>query len=261
MQTTSKFVLVSLILMAASVRAATVYTSTFEAGSQGSAFTTGALTGQGTPAWTEYYLSGYDGGGQVVAGESYGTGSQSLHLAGYGGGSSVLTLDNKTVAPWFEFAFKPNFDGTDNAAITWARTTRGGKGDVIGVDLLLSYGTGKISFQGTEIGSFTNGQWQTISFCQQVVEYPPASGTYIYNGAVDIYLGSEKKATLDTGADYSGLQTMVFSSAESSWVHNGNWYIDSINVGDSSLFVVVPEPASLALIGLGAAALLRRRRS
>jgi hypothetical protein len=51
----------ALALAPFAAKAQTVYASNFEAGSQGSAFSTGALTGQGTPAWSEKFLSGYEG--------------------------------------------------------------------------------------------------------------------------------------------------------------------------------------------------------
>jgi hypothetical protein len=56
------------------------------------------------------------------------------------------------------------------------------------------------------------------------------------------------------------VQTLVFSSATQSWTNTGNWYVDNINVGSDSIYVV-PEPGSALLGGLGLLALLRRRRS
>ena len=243
---------VSLLTMV-SAHAATVYSSNFEAGSQGSAFSTGGVSGQGTPAWSGYFLSGYDAAGTVVSGQSYNGGSQALNVAGYS--TSRVTLDSPVQDQWFEFAFKPNFGGT--AATTWALTTRGGAGDAWGITMGLSWngsaGTvyvGGIEGNGTEIGSFTNGEWQTISF-----QTDNTAGSY------NVFLGSSN-TSLGTfsPAGFSGVQTLVFSSATQSWANTGNWYVDNINVGSDSIYVV-PEPGSALLGGLGLLALLRRRRS
>jgi hypothetical protein len=244
---------VSLLAMA-SAHAATVYSSNFEAGSQGSAFSTGALTGQGTPAWSEMFLSGYDAGGTVVSGQSYGGGSQALNVAGYR--TSRVTLDSPVQDQWFEFAFKPNFGPT--AATTWALTTCGIYSDTWGITMGLSWdgsaGTvyvGGIEGNGTVIGSFTNGQWQTISFQTDNI-----------SGAYDVFLGSNN-TSLGTfePAGFTGVQTLVFSSATQSWANTGNWYVDNINVGSDSIYVV-PEPSTWAMLMAvaGALVLLRRRR-
>jgi hypothetical protein len=247
---------VSLLTMV-SAHAATVYSSNFEAGSQGSAFSTGALTGQGTPAWSEKFLSGYDAGGTVGSSESYSGGSQALNVAGYS--TSRVTLASPVQDQWFEFAFKPNFGGT--AATTWALTTRGGSGDPWGIMMGLSWdgsvgtvyvggiGAG-VTGNGTAIGSFTNGQWQTISF-----QTNNTIGDYkVYLGGNNTSLGTFAPA------GFNGVQTLVFSSATQSWANTGNWYVDNINVGSDSIYVV-PEPGSALLGGLGLLALLRRRRS
>jgi hypothetical protein len=248
---------VSLLTMV-SAHAATVYSSNFEAGSQGSAFSTGALTGQGTPAWSEKFLSGYDAGGTVGSSESYSGGSQALNVAGYR--TSRVTLASPVQDQWFEFAFKPNFTA-EQPATTWALTTRGGAGDAWGITMGLSWdgevgtvyvggiGAG-VTGNGTAIGSFTNGQWQTISF-----QTDNTAGSY------NVFLGSSN-TSLGTfsPAGFNGVQTLVFSSATQSWVNTGNWYVDNINVGSDSIYVV-PEPGSALLGGLGLLALLRRRRS
>ena len=220
-------------------KAVDVYSSNFEAGSQGSAFSTGALTGQGTPAWSEKFLSGYDAGGTVVSGQSYGGGSQALNVAGYS--TSRVTLASPVQSQWFEFAFKPNFtDGTPGT--TWALTTRGGSGDAWGIMMGLSWngsvgtvyvhgiGAG-VTGNGTAIGSFTNGQWQTISF--------KTNNTI---GNYKVYLGgnSTSLGTFDP-AGFNGVQTLVFSSATQSWENTGNWYVDKINVGSDSIYVL-PDP-------------------
>jgi hypothetical protein len=153
-------------------KAVDVYSSNFEEGSQGSAFSTGALTGQGTPAWSEKFLSGYDAGGTVGSSESYSGGSQALNVAGYQ--TSRVTLATPVQDQWFEFAFKPNFTA-GQPATTWALTTRGGSGDTWGIMMGLSWdgsvgtvyvggiGAGVYS-NGTAIGSFTNGQCRPSRF-------------------------------------------------------------------------------------------------
>jgi hypothetical protein len=241
------------LLTLVSAKAATVYSSNFEPNSQGSSFTNGSVNGQGTPAWAGYFLSGYDVAGSVVSDTSNG-GTQSLNVAGYS--TSRVTLTRPVQDQWFEFAFKPNFGGT--AATTWALTTRGGSGDQWGIMMGLSWdgavGTvyvGGIEGNGTAIGSFTNGQWQTISF-----------QTYNVAGAYDVFLGSSN-TSLGTfsPAGFNGVQTLVFSSATQSWANTGNWNIDGINVGEDSIYVTaVPEPSTYALVLGGIATLLLIRR-
>jgi hypothetical protein len=106
-----------------------------------------------------------------------------------------------------------------------------------------------VTGNGTAIGSFTNGQWQTISF-----QTDNAAGAY------DVFLGSNN-FSLGTfePAGFTGVQTLVFSSATQSWVGTGNWNIDGINVGSDSIYVV-PEPSTYALVLGGIATLLLIRR-
>jgi hypothetical protein len=243
------------LLTLVSAKAATVYSSNFEPNSQGSSFTNGPVNAQGTPAWGGFFLSGYDGAGSVVSDTSNG-GTQSLNVAGYQ--TSYVTLASPVQNQWFEFAFKPNFGGT--AATTWALTTIGGKSDTWGIKMGLSWdgsvgtvyvgdiGAG-VTPNGIAIGNFTNGEWQTISF-----QTDNAAGAY------DVFLGSNN-FSLGTfePAGFTGVQTLVFSSATQSWVGTGNWNIDGINVGSDSIYVV-PEPSTYALVLGGIATLLLIRR-
>jgi hypothetical protein len=243
------------LLTLVSAKAATVYSSNFEPNSQGSSFTNGPVNGQGTPAWAGTFLSGYDVAGSVVSDTSNG-GTQSLNVAGYR--TSYVTLASPVQDQWFEFAFKPNFGGT--AATTWALTTIGGKSDQWGIMMGLSWdgavgtvyvggiGAG-VTGNGTAIGSFTNGQWQTISFQTDNVAR-----------AYDVFLGSNN-FSLGTfeQAGFTGVQTLVFSSATQNWEATGNWNIDGINVGSDSIYVV-PEPSTYALVLGGIATLLLIRR-
>jgi hypothetical protein len=207
-------------------------------------FTPGALTGQGTPAWSEKFLSGYDDGGSVVSGQSSSGGGQALNVAGYR--TSRVTLDSPVQDQWFEFAFKPNFTA-GQAATTWALTTRGGSGDQWGIKMGLSWdgsvgtvyvgdiGAG-VTPNGTEIGNFTNGEWQTISF-----KTNNTIGNYkVYLGGNNTSLGTFAPA------GFNGVQTLVFSSATQSWANTGNWYVDNINVGAQSVYVTGPTTVPYA---------------
>ena len=246
------------------VASAVVYYTSFEPSEagQGGAFTTGALLGQGVPAWGEKYLSGYDGTGNVNNTQNFGDGSQALKLEGYGSGTSRLTLDSVTRAPWFEFAFLPQFPDGDEQRIVWSRTTRGGVGDVVGVDLrLLNNATHDIML-GTDagqqvIGHYMPDEWHTISFEHGLND---VGGTIYYDGSLDVYLNGKHRGHYTSGGlhHYNGLQTMVFSSAEQSWVHNGLWYVDGVHVGDFPIYM--PEPTAFVLLALGGLVALRRGR-
>lgn len=232
----------ALVLFCSPGQAQTVYSCNFEPGSQGSAFTTGSVDGQGAPPWSGIFLHGYDVAGNVVSGQSGDGGAQSLQIAGVQ--SSRVTLDAPVQNQWFEFAFKPNFT-EGNSATTWALTTRGGSGDVWGIQMGLSWdgssgtiyvggiGAG-VTGEGAAVGTFENGQWQTISFKANNVV-----GTY------EVYLGNN---TTPVGtfspAGFNGVQTLVFSSATQSWENTGDWYIDGIRVAGESAYVFFPAEGS-----------------
>jgi hypothetical protein len=157
-----------------------------------------------------------------------------------------VTLASPVQDQWFEFAFKPNFTNGE-AATTWALTTRGGSGDQWGIMMGLSWdgsvgtvyvggiGAG-VTGNGTAIGSFTNGQWQTISF-----QTNNTIGNYkVYLGGNNTSLGTFAPA------GFNGVQTLVFSSATQSWANTGNWYVDNINVGAQSVYVTGPTTVPYA---------------
>jgi len=237
------------------------YTCDFEAGEQGTAFTTGALTGQGSPAWQEVYR-GWDYGGVVVAGDAY-SGSQYAVISGYQ--SSRLDFGYTYVPKYIEFAFKPQFDST-NDDVAWVMTQRGPLGSVFGIYMYMESANGNIQIWDLEAGTFVNvgqyanNQWQTISFVHTIVEYPPDSGEMIYQGDFDVYLNGQLVGTsLGYTYAYYAMQSLIFSTAESSWAHGGTLCIDGINIGETSLYI--PEPTTMSLLTIGLAAMLRRRNA
>ena len=210
------------------------YSADFEPGSQGAAFAPGPVAGQGAPAWGGYFASGYDEAGAVAAGVSHNGGAQSMQVSGYR--TSVLTLSNRISEPvWLEFAFRPNFTpGTPGTA--WALTTRGDKSDAQGIKMGLEWdgsngmvrvGSRGAGFEspGTVVGSFTNGQWQTVSFAA-------ALGLNTY----EVYLGGNYTTTMTVAAGYEGIRSLVFSSATQSWSNTGDWYVDGIRLASRSLY-------------------------
>jgi len=219
----------------------TAYECGFEAHEQDGSFLSGPLRGQGAPAWGERYLSGHDAGG-IVTTDRFHAGSRSLFLSGYS--TSRVTLPDKITPEWLEFAFRPAFPDDDPRRVVWARTTRGPVDDVVGIDMRLDNGTGRITVNGADIGPFTNHAWHRISFRHARVESPSGPGGYHYTGRVEVYLDGKMKATVaaQLGYAYAWLQTLVFSSAEESWAHNGAWYIDDIHAGDSPRYLGGPAP-------------------
>ncbi|OHB58781.1 MAG: hypothetical protein A2Y12_00060 [Planctomycetes bacterium GWF2_42_9] len=187
------------------------------------------VTGQGTLAWTTaYQFPGGEASGTIVNTESY-SGYKSLYQ--YGVQTNKLDLGTQYVdeARWFEFAFK-FIDNSDNQACTWVKTVRGSVGDVEGIRLKFVRGGYKVICNDTEIGQFTPDQWQTISFRHDITNY-------VFNGFYDVYLNGDYKATLYTQNGYDGLETIVFSSLEDTWLHNGQWCVDDIHIGEYPAFV------------------------
>jgi len=248
-----------MMLVAASIASAAYYSGTayscgFEQGEQGAAFVTGALTGQGTPAWAGNYRDAYDAGGSVTNAEAY-AGSQSAVIGGYQ--TSRVTLDDNSFVPWFEFAYKPVF-GSDPDALVWSRTTRGEYWDVVGIDMkLMNNATQDIVVNGVVVGHFTNNAWQSISFEHTVLDYI-WDYDKVFTGEFKVYVDGVYATTFNVGSTYHSIKTMVFSAAEVSWVHGGTWYVDNINLSDTTAFV--PEPVTMMMLIGGGLLTLRRRK-
>jgi hypothetical protein len=235
------------VLLGGPASGATVYSSDFEPGEQGAAFTPGILTGQGTPPWSGNYFGGGDSGGTLVDTDGF-LSSQSLRLQGYR--TSRLTLDQVTRAAWLAFAFRPDMpasipgDPGTHGHICWMRTTRGGVADVVGIYMTLNNETGRIMVEGVDVGPWTNHQWHTIAFFHQV------SGAF-YTGSFDIYLNGSYAATVSSGnaVQYNGLQTIVFSSAGVSAAKNGDWLIDGVYMGDEARFQTLQDCPMVIAVG------------
>lgn len=224
------------VLLAAvgAVRAQTVYSCDFEPLAQGEAFHPGSIEGQGTPPWAGFFASAYDIAGSVVENDSAKEGSQCLHLSGYQ--TSHLTLPEAATNQWFEFAYRPNFrEGTPGTA--WVCTTRGDKADAAGIWIGLQWDgeigivvvasgipAGDGAASGTEIGAFTNDQWQTMSF-----------QTDNFSGSYKVFLGDVPAGTFGPPG-FTGIKTVVFSTATQNWQQTGDWKIDGIHIGDAPVY-------------------------
>jgi hypothetical protein len=172
------------------------------------------------------------------------TGSQCLHVSGYN--TSRITLASPIFTEvWLEFAFKPDFDGSDPEAYTWMLTTRGVYYEVVGFTMKLTAGTGKINLNVYDttssrdyvLGDFVNHQWQTVSFRHRAMIM---DGVPYLNAYVDVFLGTKYIITVNCYNAYHSLGTVVFSSAETDWVHNGDWFIDSIHIGQEPVLAAFP---------------------
>lgn len=229
--------------------AATVYDCGFEAPE----FALGGLSGQGTPAWSGYYSSGYDAAGSVSNAQAF-TGSQSAYTTGYS--TSRVTLASVTRAPWLEFAFRTNFAGGGDQvpdAQVWMRSTRGSVSDVLGVNMWIIKQDAQIMLYTTagsvSLGAAPDQTWTTVSFKHHTYVW---EGNTYYSGTADAYVNGVLKGTYALAdSSYNGLGTIVFSSNSPSWTKNGAWYVDNIHVGDDSIFVPVPEPSSILALGMG----------
>jgi len=251
-------VVMAMLMVCSGAWGATIYDCTFEPGSQGSAFTTGALTGQGTPAWSEYYSSGYDVGGVVTSATAH-AGTQSAYVEQYQ--TSRVDLGAVYRPKWIEWAFCPNLSGGGDQQPTSQFkmfNLRGPIGEMVGIYTWVQKDAGHLMFWSSggniDLGAAPDGVWKTISFEHTIHE----SG--VYTGAVNVYVDGVFKGaySVGNGTAYNGVQTMVFSTTSGSWVEDGAGYFDSIHMGDASVFV--PEPATLLMVGSGLVMTWIRRR-
>jgi hypothetical protein len=234
----------------------TVYTCSFEQNEQINgggpnvgqyAFVTGGISYQGDPCWFAGYWNAQDANGYVEETDSD-TGSQCLHV--WGPMSPILTLNSPTHALWFEFAFKPNFDGSNPSAVCLMKAIRGLYTDVVGYDMTLTAGTGKITINTVdlaglhtwEIGDFVNHQWQTISFKMRTMFYLGVTYYDVLNGGMDVFLGNKYIMTVYPYNAYHSLQTICFTTAPTPNIgeNSGDWFIDSIHIGDEPVLAAFP---------------------
>jgi hypothetical protein len=260
-----------ILLISFGAYAANVYTCGFEPAEQSSAFVIDQLVNQGTPSWKHFfyqtpspnYTDPGDRSGFVVEEENFkDPGTQAAHIAGYT--TNYLTLDSNTCAPWFGFAFKPNFDrsfptsdANDGKRKVWMHTLKRTKSvvsyrDANGIQLTLVEGGSKIMIGTQQIGTFTNNKWHTISFRHNI-----SGGKY--TGSFEVFLNGVSKGTFSSiGPSYNVLQTIVFSAAAGSDKTEananlrlmGDWFIDDIYIGDTPVYNSVPTDCS-TLIKLG----------
>ncbi|MBN1437195.1 MAG: hypothetical protein JW936_08970 [Sedimentisphaerales bacterium] len=236
----------------------TVYSCDFEQGEQGLSFTVDPcwLAGQGTPAWSAGFLPGStDGSGDVVDTAGF-LSDQSLYLTGYH--TNWLDLGEVTRAQWFAFAFKPNLPDSDDPNYScWIGTTRGGPGDMTGISMWLNNETKRIMVRDNDVdadmGPWTNHQWHTIAFYHQ-------SGGFYFSGRFDVYVNGNYAGTASSESihHYNGLGTIVFSSGHRSFYGtpyntDGDWFIDSIYIGDEPRFQTLEDCETVAVLGLNLA--------
>jgi hypothetical protein len=207
------------------------------------AFVPGSIINQGDPCWSAGYINNADANSYVEIADSD-TGSQCLHVWNHM--TSFLTLATPIFTEvWLEFAFKPNFDGSNPLAYAWMCTTRGPFYDVVGFTMTVTAGTGKITLSCTdtagtrvyELGDFVNQQWQTVSFRHRDMMY---LGVPYLNDIVDIFLGTKYIMTVSCYNAYHALGTVVFATENMTWQNEGDWFIDSIHIGQEPVLAAFP---------------------
>ena len=113
-----------------------------------------------------------------------------------------------------------------------------------------------------DLGATSSSSFTSTLYVWSGVTTPTAgnvigSGTATFNFGTPVFSGNNKSISL-TAPAYQGLQTITFRLAFADNSNNGNMTnrLDNVVLIGN---VVVPEPASLALLGLGALMLRRRR--
>lgn len=150
----------------------------------------------------------------------------------------------------------------------WAYTTQGTNGNLVKFDVATGNQVGSFSIAGANqlhFGSWRNGQLFVSSFNSGTVHAIDfdSNGDVVSsnlvasaNAALSVAFSPDQNEMFVASHTSGLISRYLFSSG--SWVANG-----SINVGvDMGDIIVapVPEPASIAAIGIGLAALARRRR-
>jgi hypothetical protein len=110
------------------------------------------------------------------------------------------------------------------------------------------------------IGNFELNVWVT-SYGDGVIDFKAG-----FNGGAPTYTSQYRTVNAPTYADFGGFYNLKFNTTSATDVLNISVAGPADNsawafLGGANLTTAVPEPASLALLGLGTLALLRRRRS
>lgn len=168
---------------------------------------------------------------------------------GYRATNNQDTTTANTLAPpdavtaWFEgksssserMIFKDSYGGNTEDAMTWLKNSSGGVNPVESARATIYYNWEDGAGPG-EAGKVVI-TWEELDYLPNAGNHPPL---YEYQSGLDIN---------DATGDYHEVNMIRLGGAYS-W---SQFYADNVSF-------IVPEPASLALLGLGGMALLRRRR-
>jgi hypothetical protein len=251
-------VVVMILALSGAAQAATVYQTGFEP----TTYAIGKLGGQdgwqnwGTPA-SDFTVQNtiYEGTQAVKATASSNGHTEARYLDSVlsVGATDILTLSYDQYLPTAWFAVVPGNVGSRTLAVT-ARPVQGGPNDPY-YQIVLS--TWKDSTQTQRIGFGVDGNQLAVAFDQSLLENKWANMRIVVNngtGSAEAFLNN---ASLGTKAFTAGGVTSVEYLdiyASSGAMGSMDAYIDNLSLS------VVPEPATIGLLGLGALSLLRRKK-
>lgn len=215
----------------------------------------------------------YDSNGTVTGNSLFGTHGIVVSNAGeifatnVNGPISRFTYSGGLVTPNGTFGSGPARDAFVSADNQWLYVTQGVSGNLLKYSIASGAlvntfgiaGAGGLhngNWRGNElfIAGFTSGTVHRIAFDAN----GDVSGSSVVantNGPISLAFSPDEQEMFVAGHQSGIIDRYQFGGG--GWAHNGT-IVTGVNMGD--ILVAVPEPATMAALGLGLAALIRRRR-
>lgn len=190
-----------------------------------------------------------------------------LFATNVNGPISRFTYSGGVVTPNGTLGSGPSRDAFVSADGRWLYVTQGVSGTLLKYDVVTGNQVNSFAIAGA--GGLHNGNWRgnelyiagfTSGTVHQIVfdsngDVSTSSIVATASGPISLAFSPDNQEMFVAGHTSGIIDRFAFSG--SGWNHTGVIGTQS-NMGD--MLVVVPEPATMAAVGLGVAALLRRRR-